>query len=919
MFLLTGVLALSNSGHSSPATLAADFFPGVSAGNGVNTFPGNFHQTSETVLFVSGDIGRGIELWRTDGTSVGTALVADINMGGASSNPHSFANSPNGVLFRATDGFYDGIWHCNWAGTTVERLAFDHLQLSNIGPLKTVGNKVYFTALTSDYGNEVWATDGTAKGTHVLSDIYPGPKDGSPANLTSFKENLYFTTTHTSGTRSVNSLWRSDGTEVGTTALRIIDPGPIASTINKLTDGRTCLYFIAPAVGSGNELWKTDGSDVGTTLVADIKPGTESSNPQYLTVVRDKLFFMANDGSHSRELWKSDGTSSGTRLVKNLRKGQTSSNLLSQELVAAGEKLFFTWQDLTGNELYVSDGTPTGTYMVKDIYPGWLGGIRSGDSLCYIAGTVYFPADEGKLGTELWRTDGTDRNTTIVKDIWPGLGRSYPKNLTACGNLLFFCANDWTHGPEPWLSDGTAEGTTMIADTAASADSSTPSNIVSWADNIWLSAYRSNLRSPLWRIQTSDNFTTNVTYLSNVTPYIAQFLAFGEDLLLHADYALYSLKAGTLEPIRLKYFSGQYPGGGIYFFRPSRMILAEHSAVFAVYAPGYGDELWTTDGTETGTKMLTDIRPGTYGSSPTNFASVGKTVYFTASQDGGSELWKTDGSALGTSKVPLNAKVPRDLSVFRNELYFTATTNLSVNGTLWPARGLWKVTSSTQETARVLDVIGQHVPQMPSDTVSNFVNCGEYMVYLNNLDATGEELWRTDGTTIGTYMLRDINPGKSSSGVKGITNVGKSCVFSATDGILGEELWITDGTVDGTRLLCDIWPGLRSSNPGELYPIGDDNRFIFAAADGVHGIELWYCNIAENQVQLLQDINEMWLDSNPSAFCRIADYIYFSARTGSGRGDGNGQELWKLPVAALPNESTVHTWEEYFAPAKRLP
>ncbi len=37
-------------------------------------------------------------------------------------------------------------------------------------------------------------------------------------------------------------------------------------------------------------------------------------------------------------------------------------------------------------------------------------------------------------------------------------------------------------------------------------------------------------------------------------------------------------------------------------------------------------------------------------------------------------------------------------------------------------------------------------------------------IYFIGIDANGGELWRTDGTPTGTYMVKDINPG-SGSGV----------------------------------------------------------------------------------------------------------------------------------------------------------
>ena len=74
----------------------------------------------------------------------------------------------------------------------------------------------------------------------------------------------------------------------------------------------------------------------------------------------------------------------------------------------------------------------------------------------------------------------------------------------------------------------------------------------------------------------------------------------------------------------------------------------------------------------------------------------------------------------------------------------------------------------------------------------------------------GSELWVTDGTTDGTILLRDINPG-TANGLPGLfTPFGNGQVlFVATDSTNGQELWTTDGTPEGTILLRDINPERR--------------------------------------------------------------------------------------------------------------
>jgi ELWxxDGT repeat protein len=99
---------------------------------------------------------------------------------------------------------------------------------------------------------------------------------------------------------------------------------------------------------------------------------------------------------------------------------------------------------------------------------------------------------------------------------------------------------------------------------------------------------------------------------------------------------------------------------------------------------------------------------------------------------------------------------------------------------------------------------------------------GIRLVFGANEGSTGRELWVTDGTTAGTTLLKDINPGPGSSGRESFVALGDGrLVFSADDGNTGSELWVTDGTTVGTTLLKDINPGPGSSSPRDFAALSD--------------------------------------------------------------------------------------------------
>ena len=105
-------------------------------------------------------------------------------------------------------------------------------------------------------------------------------------------------------------------------------------------------------------------------------------------------------------------------------------------------------------------------------------------------------------------------------------------------------------------------------------------------------------------------------------------------------------------------------------------------------------------------------------------------------------------------------------------------------------------------------------------------SCG--LAFLNNVayfsafDANGSELWRSDGTSAGTYMVKDIYAG-ASDGVSGSFSkivVNGILYFQANDGgaAYGPELWRSDGTSAGTYLVKDIQPGTTAGGITGVIP-----------------------------------------------------------------------------------------------------
>ncbi len=137
-------------------------------------------QPRSQLLFVDSRDNRGHELWTSDGTVSGTALLKDIRASGASYPSY----------------------------------------------LTVVGNKVFFMANDGVNGIELWATDGTATGTNLVKDYVTGTASLVPRALVEVNGWLAISARDIQGN---NYLLRSDGTSAGTT---LLSNKPVTSMAN---------------------------------------------------------------------------------------------------------------------------------------------------------------------------------------------------------------------------------------------------------------------------------------------------------------------------------------------------------------------------------------------------------------------------------------------------------------------------------------------------------------------------------------------------------------------------------------------------------------------------------------------------------------------------------------------------------------
>jgi len=369
--------------------------------------------------------------------------------------------------------------------------------------LTVVNDKLFFSAEDEFHHEELWVTDGTPEGTEMVKDIVVGDLPSFPGHFAASNNILYFVPANGD---SGGELWRSEGTEASTQLVKDINPtGPAMDMFSTNRDIDGTLFFVADDGSHGTEIWKTDGTEVNTVRVTDVNEDSGDSAPRDLVNFNSLLFFTATNGS-SRNIYfyENDAIS----LLKDIPAGMSGG--APQGLTVSGNKLYFKANKnlepyaIGGLELWVSDGTESGTAKIKDIHPDPNTSSQPGN-LTDVNGILFFTADDGSHGVELWKSDGTAANTVLVKDINFGSDSSSPSSLTSLDGRVYFYASTPESGRELWQSDGTPEGTKLVADVnlGTGGSDSEGSEVGKSGSELFISANDGNTGEELWMLTDS--------------------------------------------------------------------------------------------------------------------------------------------------------------------------------------------------------------------------------------------------------------------------------------------------------------------------------------------------------------------------------------------------------------------------------
>ena len=572
-----------------------------------------------------------VELWRTDGTAEGTAMVADIMPGKEGSVPIDLIAYQDHIYFFA----YDEVHGTEFWRTDGTASGTELVKDLNEGPDSSwdlgyreyqpalVGDTLFFAAYDNETNSELWRSDGSAEGTQRVKDINTTTGHANPDHLTPVGDRLFFTAEFPTRERWYNgqrrTLWYTDGTEAGTSPVIDFEPYAGDHFYYELLAAGERLFVTVQGYADPTpytpyddktefvELWVIEGASPSATRLASWK-GLNEYWDMYETAILNGRFYgiLAFEDNRDawRQIWTSDGTVEGTTRGPDMPcsdfarlrawNGWLYCVGLPAKPPSDGSQVYQLWKNNGANDRVLP---------VTGVPVDMVNGVEL-DGYLYFGG--YEPMTSSNNGNvELWRSDGTAKGSMLVKEIKPPTSDGFdpgsnPRALTVVKDRIFFLVDDETDGEQLWVTDGTTDGTK--------------------------------------RVTSNDAF--------NVDEY-----------------------ADTL---------GGAIGNNLYF--------AGGPADSANVGSPVESELWRSNGFKRGTGLFSDLLPGPeHSSHPANFTAIADLLYFTADDPPlglrNSSLWATDGTAEGTRRAMMiqeaDAQIdgsPGIMQVVGDRLYFTAYT-----------------------------------------------------------------------------------------------------------------------------------------------------------------------------------------------------------------------------------------------------
>ena len=658
------------------------------------------------------------------------------------------------------------------------------------------------------------------------ADLYSGPNAPSGGGV---QEAVGFDGRHLFVTNSREEgaeLWVSDGTAAGTRRLADICPGACSSDPRNFSVVGDRLYFDADDGIHGREPWMLRAGSDQPELLADMMPGIESSNPGVIRAVgmtssfpaELRTLFVGKRPDVGRELFRieNDTVLLDTDLVPGpLDSGVDSPVYFGNRMLlttifapgASGEVPVVLNYPASLDAPATPDalvGFPTGGAATSlTLYPvgngnvvirqfndalwgalvGNSGGAQvfSGDVTEIIAtdsGPVYFTDSVDKT---LHVSDGTAAGTKAI-------GPAASEQLTGLpgGILAFIAPLTDSADREVWLSLGSAGLTGLYAEVVpGSAGLPAHARFEVPADGSFLYLI---FNDDIWRID--DGGPQRIAVDPGFSSTFAFRAAEGPSLLFSGIGNEPFITDGL--PNDVRQLADVRNDFGHSFMRPRGVI---NGRVIG-------------DAVNSGAAFSAERTVSVSTASPVSVEQIETRALQEPARRLGSRLLvkgdvvlSTDGTSAGTERLQIAGKVSGGCAVVDGNQLFTVTSNNDFTMVLRQTDGTPAGTSALAEYAFSSLIAGCSPDNPPLAGMDG-------LLYLAGFTNTDGPLLSWDGATLSDV---DVSPATSLQG--GLVSLGDRLLFAASETAHGRELWRTDGTDGGAFMVKDIMPGTVGSLP----------------------------------------------------------------------------------------------------------
>ncbi|WP_159556843.1 hypothetical protein [Alcanivorax sp. S71-1-4] len=393
--------------------------------------------------------------------------------------------------------------------------------------------------------------------------------------------------------------------------------------------------------------------------------------------------------------------------------------------------------------LWRTDGTAAGTGRVRADQIAMPAAPRF-PHMVSMNGLHYFAATRSFGTSLLWVSDGTEAGTQPLESaLYPG--PVSPGSFTRLDDVIYFNASGGVGVQDLWRTDGTPEGTYRLDNLLPLSDVAPhPSSMVVLGGQLFMVVYTGLNQRGVIRLSAGEETATLLREVDRQG--FTQMVAFRERLLVAESVGgvshLWSIAPDTGDAVSLL----ELPMNGTFRAISSLRVMGDHVYFLGTDAD-YGEELWVSDGTVSGTRLHTDMTPGIAGTQFYQLYSADNVLLIVAAADAGAGVWAVENVGAPARVIldlPLAELISNILGTYQDSLYFHRPRD---------AGGQLCAVTVSAPGLRCLEA-----PVTPVPTYS-VLPLNNDLLFVGRSEGTGVELWRTRPALSGAELIMDICPG----------------------------------------------------------------------------------------------------------------------------------------------------------------